>query len=153
MKWPEELTLVRHAESTYNKNRQELIQNSLYQEFLDAYRKDWQSLKTKQLAIKVALMLGKNNGEESTSITPKGREQAYTLAQKLKQEINLPDTIYLSPFLRTRETYEQMILGWPELKHSRVIVEDRIRELDFGLRLLYGDWRVMQVLHPEQRPL
>ncbi len=153
MKWPAELTLIRHAESTYNQNRHQLAHNQLYQDFLIAFNRDWQSTKTKQLAIKVAVMLGKNNGEDSTAITKEGKQSAQKMALKLASEIALPDTIYLSPFLRTRETWIEMQKGWPELSRCRVLVDERIREMDFGLRLLYGDWRVMQVMHPEQRPL
>lgn len=153
MKWPEELTLIRHAESTYNRHRQELASNRVYQEFLKAYNHNWQSDETKKLAIKVAVMLGKNNGEDSTSITERGKDYARKMAKELSKEIALPDTVYLSPFLRTRETWDEMMDAWPDLKSCRILVDERIREQDFGLRLLYGDWRVMQVMHPEQRPL
>ena len=153
MKWPTELTLIRHAESTYNRHRLEIGNNEVYRDFLGAFEEDWHSAITKKLAVKVAVMLSKNNGEDSTAITAEGRECAREMGKKLADEIALPDTVYLSPFLRTRETWAQMQIGWPDLKKCRVLVDERIREQDFGLRLLYGDWRVMQVMHPEQRPL
>jgi broad specificity phosphatase PhoE len=46
-----------------------------------------------------------------------------------------------------------MIDGWPELAGVRLIEEERIREQEFGYRLLFSDWRFFFALHPEQQQL
>src|SRR5690606_30587749 len=139
MKWPQELTLIRHAEYTYNRNKVDKKHNQTYIDFNQAFEQDWKSNKTKDLAIKVAVMLSQNNGEDSTTITHEGRLEARQMGEKLSQEITLPDTVYLSPFLRTRETWNEMKKGWPKLEDCRVLIDERIREQDFGLRVLDGD--------------
>jgi broad specificity phosphatase PhoE len=70
-----------------------------------------------------------------------------------KAGVNAPDVIFVSPYLRTEETLRLMQEQWPELKKAVVYREERIREKDHGLSLLYNDWRIYQVLHPEQREL
>lgn len=67
--------------------------------------------------------------------------------------IPVPNAIFVSPYDRTLETLRRMTLGWPELIEVRKIEEERITEQDHGLSLLYSDWRVFSVLHPEQRQL
>lgn len=54
----------------------------------------------------------------------------------------LPDVIFVSPYFRTMETLEWMKKGWPELQNVKVYEEERIREQEHGLSLLYNDWRV-----------
>ena len=151
MKWPAQLTLMRHAESSYNLSKKLKEQDSTYKQFRIAYEQDWQSTETKRLAVKVAIKLSKDNGEDSTALTTDGVNHAIKTGQQLSKHIARPDIIYVSPYLRTIQTLEYMQQGWPELGKSEVKIEERIREQDFGLRLLYGDWRVLQVLHPEQR--
>jgi broad specificity phosphatase PhoE len=153
MKWPKQLTLIRHGESMYNQLKTQREQDPLYHLFVKSFDRDWQSNETKDLAIELAKVLSRNNGEDLTALTEKGRRSAIETGQHLSQQVNFPDVIYVSPYLRTMETLEGMLEGWPELKSVEVIVDERIREQDFGLRLLYGDWRVMQVFHPEQRLL
>jgi broad specificity phosphatase PhoE len=42
---------------------------------------------------------------------------------------------------------------WPDLRKAAVFREERIREKDHGLGVLYNDWRIYQVMHPEQGEL
>lgn len=153
MKWPAQLTLIRHAESSYNQLRHSRLDHPKYVQFRSLFEDDWQSSATKRAAIEVAQVFSKDNGEDTTGITEHGKKQARDLGVKLPSEIDLPDVIFVSPHLRTRQTLQELQQVWDDLRDVRVIVDDRIREQDFGLRLLYGDWRVMQVFHPEQRPL
>ena len=43
--------------------------------------------------------------------------------------------------------------AWTALYEAQLFYDDRIREQEHGLYLLYNDWRVFQTLHPEQRRL
>jgi hypothetical protein len=56
----------------------------------------------------------------------------------------------VSPYLRTCETLRLLKEEWPELAGAREYQEERIREKDHGLALLYNDWRIYHVLIPEQ---
>lgn len=63
------------------------------------------------------------------NLTSKGKEQIEKAAKKLKsQKI---DTIYCSPFLRTKETAE-MIADKINFPKEKIIFDERIRELNFG---------------------
>jgi len=67
--------------------------------------------------------------------------------------IHTPHVIFVSPYVRTVETLEYIKLGWPALKDAKIIPDDRIREQEHGLALLYNDRRVFHVFHPEQKEL
>jgi isoleucyl-tRNA synthetase len=62
-------------------------------------------------------------------LTDKGRGQVQAAIEKLKDAP--PTKIYVSPFLRTRET-AKLIADSFGIPPERVVVDDRIRELDFG---------------------
>lgn len=148
-----DLTLLRHAESEYNQFKMKWETSELYQKFLSAYKADWQSDMTKDLAIQVALKFSSFNTDHSTDITDKGRQIAKNAAQLLSKAIKTPDVVVVSPYLRTQSTWEVIREEWPQVQKAKVITDELIREQEFGLRLLYGDWRAMQVCHPEQRSL
>src|SRR5690606_399713 len=101
----------------------------------------------------VAKLLSKNKSVGTPAITDSGRQQAVEAAKNLSRFMDVPNVVFVSPHLPTVQTFELLKEGWPELRNVHAIIDDRIREQDFGLRLLYGDWRVLQVFHPEQRPL
>lgn len=44
-------------------------------------------------------------------------------------------------------------MGWSDLSLAPHVADDRIREQEHGLSLLYSDWRVFHVLHPDQKQL
>jgi len=62
-------------------------------------------------------------------LTEKGRKQAVEMGKKLKHK-NI-DTIYTSPYLRTKETAEIIaeVLGFPK---EKIVVDDRVHEFNFG---------------------
>ena len=68
-------------------------------------------------------------------------------------EYPLPDIVLVSPYMRTQQTYTEITVAWPALLSVPVIYDDRIREQEHGLSLLYNDWRVFHVFHPEQKKL
>jgi broad specificity phosphatase PhoE len=72
----------------------------------------------------------------------------------MKEAVSLPDVVIVSPYIRTRNTFMVMASAWPELERkSSVYYDDRVREQEHGLSLLYNDWRVFETMHPEQRRL
>ena len=64
-----------------------------------------------------------------SALTEKGREIAAASAKALKEK--KIDLIFTSPFLRTKQTAE-IAAKAIDLKESRIIVDDRLREIDVG---------------------
>lgn len=153
MKWPETLTLIRHDTSAYNEFKQNKEQNSLYQEFLAAYQENPSSPQTRSLAERAWKELSLKIGDHNTPLAKDAGFQAESMAKKLSTQITLPDVIFVSPYHRTKATLERMMLGWPELSKVKVFEEERIREKEHGLALLYNDRKVFYVFHPEQKLL
>jgi broad specificity phosphatase PhoE len=153
MKWPETLTLVRHDSSAYNVLKPLKDASPLYQEFVKAYEINPDSDISRRLAIEVTDQFSLKCGDHNTPLAEGSGIQAENMAKKLKNIINIPDVIFVSPYERTMATLNKMTQGWPELKDVKTIKEERITEQDHGLALLYSDWRVFNILHPEQRDL
>jgi len=126
MKWPESLTLIRHGESEYNKNK---IENKLFDPCQLEY------------------------SDETTPLTDEGKRQANVVGEKLKEIIKIPDVVIISPYLRTRETFDNLMLGWPELKNIVQFEDERIREQDHGLKLIYCNKDEFFKAFPEQEKL
>jgi broad specificity phosphatase PhoE len=70
-----------------------------------------------------------------------------------KSGVNSPHVIFVSPYLRTEHTLHFLQEEWPDLRNARVYREERIREKDPGLGLLYNDSRIYFLMHPEQAQL
>lgn len=153
MKWPETLTLIRHDESGYNRSKKEKESDVLYSSFKRAYNKNPDSDEARRLAIDVVGKYSVLVGDHNTPLAPDAGWQAKEMAQNLKLLVPIPDIIFVSPYERTHRTLDFMKEGWSKLNDVRVIEEERIREQEHGLALLYSDWRVFNVLHPEQRKL
>lgn len=155
MKWPETLTIVRHGESAYNELRGLKENDPLYQEFKTAYDNQEDSERILELA-KQVMAVGQfvlKVGDHNTALTERGQHQAEVTGNKLSHRIDLPDVVLVSPYDRTRDTLHHMAKGWPELGQVKTIEDDRLREQEHGLALLYSDWRIFQTLHPEQKAL
>lgn len=156
MKWPNTLTVVRHGESAYNVLKDLKNQDPDYVEFKKAYyRRKKDPERARELASKLvdsgAFILGV--GEHDTAMTENGHLQAEVTGKRLSAEVELPDVIIVSPYDRTVNTLGHMAVGWPELIKVKRVEDDRLREQEHGLSGLYNDWRVFQVLHPEQDAL
>lgn len=156
MKWPEELVIVRHGQSVYNALKAQKEKDPFYQEFKKEYGKigDWETPippELEEMAREVARRFSLGVSDFHTPMTEIGKAQAIETGEKLQEVISLPDVIFVSPFVRTAQTLECMIQGWPELGSVKTYPEDRIREKSPGLAALYNDWRVFSVLHPEQK--
>lgn len=153
MKWPKQLVFVRHAESEYNVLRAKKQEDELYQRFLDEYERNSYPGYLKELAVEVERRFSLGCSDRDTKITRNGVGMAYRTGQELAKKNELPDVVFVSTYRRAVDTWEQIKFAWPELEGVRVYYDERIRELDHGLSLLYNDWRVFFTLHPEQRRL
>jgi len=153
MRGPETVSLVRHDKSVYNALRPLKEASLLYQEFVKAYEKNPDSDESLRLAIEVQGQFPFPYTDRDTPLAQGSGIQSEIMAKNLKQRIDLPNVIYVSPYKRTIATLEMMTKGWPELGKVKTIVDKRIVEQDYGLASLYNDWRIFNVLHPDQRDL
>lgn len=153
MKWPKTIILIRHGESEYNNLKQEKASDPLYQEFIRAYEQEFNAPKTKELAVRIWQTYSLEKGDHETPLTPYGHFQSEFTGSKLKDLIELPDIIFVSPFIRTWQTQIGLAKGWPELTKVKIFEDERIREQEHGLSNLYADWRVFHTMHPEQKLL
>lgn len=93
-------------------------------------------------------------GDYDTPLTEEGTRQAIVTGTELcSAGTPLPDVIIYSPYLRTKQTMLGLMEGWEQLSTVTQVEDDRIREQEHGLAILYSDWRVFHTLHPEQREL
>jgi broad specificity phosphatase PhoE len=153
MKWPISITLVRHGQSVYNELRSIKQNDELWLRFRKLYEKDFNSPETRRLAEEVKEKFALRVSDSETPLSSQGVRQALLTGLNMKNHLSLPDVIFVSPYLRTKQTLKYMAKSWPELGSVKTIEEDRIREQEHGLSLLSNDWRVFHVLHPEQRAL
>ena len=154
MKWPTELLLIRHAESAYNNLKKEKLADKDYLRFKKAFAKDPLNPNLQPLALELNQRHALNFSDRETPLTPKGEIQARITGRRMRESGSLcPDVIFVSPYRRTEETLRFLKLEWPELAAAREYREERIREQDHGVLLLYSDWRFYQVLNPEQGKL
>jgi broad specificity phosphatase PhoE len=156
MKWPDYLALIRHDTSEYNLLRDKKRGDPLYKEFLAAFKANPESPTTRALAQLVADKYSLGVSDADTPLADKEGQRAFATGKGLEEmflEEGPPDIIFVSPYHRTLETLRHIKRGWPALNHVKTYHEERIREQEHGLSLLYNDWRVFHALHPEQRRL
>lgn len=157
MKWPKQVTFIRHGESAYNilkkeKAKEDFIKfkKDFYKELATADKVDWPSQSLKENAEKFWKKFALNVSDYDTPLTKNGLKQALETGKKLSSIVGLPDIIFVSPYLRTRQTLEGLIKGWPELGNVRIVSEERIREQEHGMSTVYNDSRVYYTLQPGQ---
>lgn len=159
MKWPKSLLFVRHAESAYNTIAKSRKEDPDYQEFVRLYQ-EWSlvagtqepSEELKHLAKIMADLYRVNASDQETPLNFMDGQQYSIMktGEYLRHHEVLPDVIFVSPYLRTRQTLEYLICGWPELSRVRVYEDERIREQSHGLSGLYNDHKIFFLHHPEQ---
>lgn len=151
MKWPENIMLIRHGQSEYNALREKKLNDPLYQAFLREYDRGHSS-KLVTMARTMRSKFALNVNDYGTTLSAEGHSQARMTGRSLHIGKTLaPDVILVSPYLRTRQTLEELTARWPALAACKTVHDDRIREQEHGLSLLYNDWRIFHALHPEQR--
>lgn len=154
MKWPAELLLIRHAESAYNILRSKKSLDPDYARFEDLFENDRSNPEIDRLCDLLQERHALNVSDRDTDITPNGESQARLTGKGLRDSgMHAPDVVFVSPYLRAKRTLEILQAEWPDLLKVRVYEEERIREQDHGLSLLYNDWRIYHVKHPEQAKL
>lgn len=153
LKWPRQLDLVRHAQSDYNRIKDSQINQPLYKAFLEEYGKSPHSSAAVELAEQLVAEYAPLANDPQTPITEEGMAEALATGRYMAKHHDVPDVIFVSPYLRTKQTLSQLIKAWPELSSVRIIEEERIREKEFGLRLLYSDHKIFYCLHPDQNRL
>jgi probable phosphoglycerate mutase len=152
MKELESLTIVRHGVSTYNQSKTAREIDPEYIAFRTAYDRGFQSPECASLARSLRVRLKEGHHESETPLLADLHSQAIETGRGLSQR-EVPELIIVSPYLRTRQTLEQMTIGDPRLAEVPIIVDERIREREHGLMPNYGDKRIFFVNHPEQRAL
>jgi len=153
MKWPNYLMLIRHDVSAYNILKVQKEGDPLYQAFMKLFEVDPDSKETKKLARRLWLKYKLNCSDAETPLIDSEAKQAQRTGQGIKKYLHLPDIILVSPYKRAKDTLKGLTKGWPELAKVKTLEEERIREQEHGLATLYNDWRIFQILHPEQRLL
>lgn len=154
MKWPKSISLIRHGESAYNVLRHQKEKDTLYKRFRKAFEEDHTSTETKVLAEKVRTKFALNVSDYATPLTEEGWRQSIETGKGISEFLPVPDIVLCSPYQRTRCTFAGIDSGsqW-KLDPEIVIMDDRIREQEHGLSLLYNDSRIFQTFHPEQKYL
>jgi broad specificity phosphatase PhoE len=153
MKWPSNLTMIRHAPSNYNGLKTLKEKDRLYQVFKGQFDKNHRSPITKILACYLKNKYALNIGDCDTELGGNAELIAHDTGVGLKETISVPDIIYLSPYLRTKSTYKFICTGWPELIHVPVFEDERLREQEHGIANLFNDWRIFFTYYPEQKDL
>lgn len=145
--------LIRHDTSAYNVLKEAKKNDGVYASFLAAWDAAPDSEETRRLAIEVKEKFSFGVGDSDTPLADAEGKQARLTGEALAKEFETPDVIYVSPYARTMATLEHLTRGWPALGGVKVFKDERIREQEHGLALLYNDWRVFHALHPDQRML
>ncbi|MGA3223271.1 MAG: histidine phosphatase family protein [Acidobacteriaceae bacterium] len=154
MKWPAELLLIRHAESAYNNLKKQKDADPDYRRFRTLLEKDRSNPELQHLAAMLHKRHALGYSDRDTPITPAGEAQARTTGREMRKlEVNTPDVIFVSPYLRTEQTLHLLQEEWAALRNATVYREERIREKDHGLGLLYNDSQIYFLMHPEQAEL
>lgn len=148
---PQRLILIRHAESAFNKTKEDRDKDPLYTSFLKEYKKDPESKQARLLASAIHKKFPIATEDHETPLTHEAEVHTIKMAKGLKKIIPLPDVIFISPYDRTKETLEYMKKGWPELGNVLIKKDARIKEMNKGRAYSYGDWKIFSVLNPKER--
>ncbi|MBI4991705.1 MAG: histidine phosphatase family protein [Candidatus Harrisonbacteria bacterium] len=128
-----------------------------YKEFRKAYeefeRDGFRNELARQLAEKLKEKCDVGVSDPETPLSPEGHRQALETGKGLSVHSRLPDVIFVSPYVRTQQTLAGLVKGWPKLGTVKIILDERIRERNIGLLEIFNDWRILNVLYPEQARL
>ncbi len=157
MKWPSSLTIIRHGQSAYNatKKTKEAVRG--YREFVERFDAEyaaainpwWASITLRAMALELAPMITLPFSDFDTPLTSEGWQQAEATGVALRSS-PMPHVVYVSPYLRTKQTLIGLINTWPQLADVKTLEDERIREQEHGLSGLFNDWRVFFALYPDQ---
>lgn len=113
-KWPDNLIIIRHGQSKRNADRDLARAEGKYADFTEGVR------------------------DQDTPLTPSGEMQSFSVGVELRNRFPKSDAgpcdpidiIYVSPYLRTRQTMDKIVEGLGY--QPKVIVDERVREIEFG---------------------
>ncbi|MCK9344598.1 MAG: histidine phosphatase family protein [Candidatus Pacebacteria bacterium] len=148
---PKSVILIRHGESEYNSLARRKESEPLFQKLKASYDRSPTSRRTRDLAEKLQKKLTAPWGDHNIPLTQEGMRQAKVTGEKLRNTLASTDVIFVSPYVRTRDTLAHMMDGCPELRYVPVVEDILLREQKYGLGILFNDWRVFQALMPEQK--
>jgi broad specificity phosphatase PhoE len=165
-KWPDSVVGVRHGESVYNVFDRESLPS--YHKFVEQFDLEFSTLTPSKVASglfpseklrSLAVAYQREAEEDPTSplllsdydtpLTAWGEFQAEKTGLHLPEVVELPDMVYISPYLRTRQTFEGLKRCWPDLAKVPVKFDERLREQEHGKRSIYADPRIYCVFNPE----
>lgn len=98
--------------------------------------------------------LHSNTPDHKIPLTEKGKEQAYQAGIELFEELHEPFSefaiqFYISPYLRTRETYQGILLGLRSegIDTARIVTyeDPRLREQEFGNFRSVDDYAAIEI--------
>ena len=154
MKWPKSITFIRHGQSEYNILKAKKEADPEYRKFVKAFNCDHTSAKTRRLAKNILNRYQSKTGDAETPLTSAGVQQAFVTGARIFEIAPTSHAVLISPYKRTIDTFDQISLGANMTPDSFLkVIDDRIREQEHGLSILYSDWRVFYTMHPEQKLL
>jgi broad specificity phosphatase PhoE len=131
MKWPSCLVIIRHGPSAYNELRSKKNEDPEYLEFKEEFKRDYQSARCRELAEIVRRRYALGVGDYDMPLSEEGWVPCRALGGRLHTVAPPPDVIFISPYVRTRETYQGMREGsyWYQYPQGESVaqVRDRIR--------------------------
>ena len=146
----ESLTIIRHGESLLNSLADTQADNTLYQDFTAAYAAAPHSPHTQMLAREYMASMADDTPDSEIPLSEQGKCQVLTTAHTLAEHDQLPDVVYVSPFRRTMETYEELCNGWHALQKVEHHIDTRLTERDRGVVDRYKSWKAFYSLNPEE---
>ena len=154
MKWPERLDFMRHGVSAYNALVKEKKNGPAYRAFIEAWEHEPHSDETRRLAILAKNEIFLGIGDWSTPLQPEHVDDAIRTGVGLRHsDTPVPHIIFASPYRRTLDTLEAVREGWPEIRDVPVVKDERLRERENGIKLLYPDRQIFDALFPDQAQL
>jgi broad specificity phosphatase PhoE len=112
-KWPELLEIARHGWSRANKRKDEAKRLGLEPAWDDVER------------------------DQDTPLEPEGHQQAFELGVMIGSIVaDIPEVLICSPYLRAKQTMYDIIRGirvHNPTYNPRIVIEERIREIEFGI--------------------
>src|SRR3989344_1855191 len=137
MKWPKWIMLIRHDRSAYNALKKQKKDDSLYKDFVEAFKANPAGVNTKQLAEQVFLRFSLDVSDANTPLDVGQGHGAHKTGDALRElHCGPPDVIFVSPYIRTKDTLKFLTKGWPELEKVPIYEDDRLREQEHGLASL-----------------
>lgn len=146
-----QLICIRHGQSTLNFEHDRLQADPEYQQFLKLYRDGEDDAHIMRYVVELLRRFRITQPDHESPLTDLGKKQAIRTASRLRSMVQIPDVIFVSPYIRTRETLEYMQMGWPELRKIPTSIEDNLREQNFGDVLSYNDFSLFFAHYPSER--